>query len=207
MQHDEIEIKLDLSSENNYLNIIKFLTPESEPIKQENYFFDSSDKSLASIGWVLRIRKEADNFSFTAKGRKKDSADGLTIREEIEEIIDSDLAIRFIEEGIDGVELPPDMAEKFIEVCRGQRLEAMLSFVNYRSVVNKTIDKSTVTFAIDRTEFYDGSVDYEFEAELSDKSKYKSVMRIIEEIFARTNVPVLFQNVSKFGRALKKTLS
>jgi len=204
MKQDEIEIKLDLSNETNYRNIINHLSPEISPVKQENYFFDTQKRSISNAGWALRIRKEAGKSTITAKGPRKTEGGGLTIREEIEEDIDVNQAGNFIENGINLTALPPQIAKIIMDICPDKRLEKILSFVNYRTIAGHEIDGIAVEIAIDRTEYSDDSVDFEFEAELSEKSKYKSVMAMIDGIFEQVGVPIVFQAESKYARALKK---
>jgi uncharacterized protein YjbK len=204
MEHHEIEIKLDLSNETNYRNVVNILSSDSVPVKQENHFFDTDQKSLSDAGWALRIRKEADRAFITLKGPKKAAVDNLAIRDEYEEKIDTTAADRYIDEGMESPELPNLIAERITEACKGERLRRILSFVNYRLTAIRMVEEEAVEIAIDRTEFADGSVDFELEAELSDKSKYKSVKIMIEDILYKVGVPVVFQNKSKLARALNK---
>jgi uncharacterized protein YjbK len=204
MKNHEIEIKLNLSNETNYRKIVNILSPDSAPIKQINYFFDSDQKSLPDTGWALRIRKEADKSFITLKGPKKATGENLAVREEYEGKIDTKTTEKYINEGMEVAELPDLIAGKIREACSGHRLNKTISFVNYRYIIKKNIENEAVEMAIDRTEFPDGSVDFEFEAELSDKSKYKSVMKVVEAIFNRAGVPILFQEKSKLARALQK---
>ncbi len=204
MKQDEIEIKLNLSNEANYRNIINYLTPEISPVKQENYFFDTEKRALSNAGWALRIRKEAGKSTITAKGPRKTENGGLTIRAEIEENIDVNQAGKFIAKGINLAALPPSIAKIITDICPDKNLERILSFINHRTIARHEIDGIAVEIAIDRTEYSNDSVDFEFEAELSEKSKYKSVMAIIDGIFEQVGVPLVFQNESKYARALKK---
>jgi uncharacterized protein YjbK len=58
---------------------------------------------------------------------------------------------------------------------------------------------------VDRTEYSDGSIDYELEVELSEKTQYKAIMDIIGEIFNKAQVPIAYQTDSKYARALRKS--
>jgi len=205
MIHYEIEIKLDLSNEANYRNILDHLSPDSSPVKQENYFFDTQERSLSESGWALRIRKEDAKATVTAKGPKKEDAEGLTIRQEIEEEIDANQSDLFIKGNIDPADLPPDIVLTIGDICSGRKLEKAISFINFRTTARSNTDGITVEIAIDRTEYSDGSVDFELEVELSEKSKYKAVTNIIEGIFDKAGVPLIIQADSKYARALKKT--
>lgn len=204
MIHDEIEIKLDLSNEENYRSILNLLSPRISPIKQENYFFDTQERSLSDAGWALRIRKEGDKTTVTAKGPKKNNDEGLAIRQEIEEEIDANRSDLLIMGDIDPAGLPSEIADTIGDFCAGRKLKKIVSFINHRIMVSHEADGITMEMAIDRTEYSDASFDFELEVELSEKSKYKAVMAIIDGIFDKAGVPVIFQNESKYARALKK---
>lgn len=204
MIHDEIEIKLDLSNEANYRNILNLKLPETSQIRQENYFFDTPMRSLSAAGWALRIRKEGDRTTITAKGPDRAESVGMAIREEIEEEIDAKQSDLFLRGDIDPVLLPPQIADTIVGLCLSQKLKKIISFINHRTMIAYEAGGSTIDMAIDRTEYSDGSVDFEFEVELSEKSKYKAIMAIVGRIFDKAGVPVVFRGESKYARALKK---
>ncbi len=204
MIHDEIEIKLDLSNEANYRNILNLLTPEASSIRQENYFFDTYERSLFAAGWALRIRLEEDKTTVTAKGPKKNKDEGLAIRQEIEEEIDTNQSDMLLSGYIDTASLPSEIADSIKGYCSGRKFKKIVSFINHRTMVGHEANGITIEVAIDRTEYSDRSVDFELEVELSKISQYKAVMSVIEGIFDKAGVPVILQNESKYARALKK---
>ena len=57
---------------------------------------------------------------------------------------------------------------------------------------------------IDKTEFNDGSVEYELELELSDTSKIETIEANLRKLFLTLDIPFIRQTESKFARALKK---
>jgi inorganic triphosphatase YgiF len=204
MIHDEIEIKLDLSNEANYRSILNLKLPETSPIRQENYFFDTPMRSLSAAGWALRIRKEGDRTTVTAKGPDRAESEGLAIREEIEEEIDAKQSDLLLMGDIDPFSLPTQIADTIVGLCSGRKLIKIVSFINYRTMIAYEASGSAIDMALDRTEYSDGSVDFELEVELSEKSKYKAIMAIFDRILDKAGVPVILRVESKYARALKK---
>jgi len=207
MKHDEIEIKLDLINKENYKKLLDWLSQvkQKKPHKQENCFFDTEDWALSKAGWALRIRKEKKIATITAKGPKRDAVDGLTVRPEIEDKISIEQFNIFIVDGIKPAALSPNIKKTISHFYGRQKLNKKISFTNYRTTINREYNGIMQVFEIDRTEYSDGSADYELEVELSNKTQYKTVMNIIGEIFNKAQIPIAYQTGSKYARALRKS--
>lgn len=203
MLPQEIEIKLDLQKEENYNKLIKRFGLTEKPIRQENYFFDSENMDLSKNGWALRLRVEKDKSSLALKGTTTHSSNGLAIRDEIETIIPDETAQKYAENGLRGSNLPDNIIKIIRPIVNINDLSQRLNFANDRYRVNYSgaID---MLFEIDRTEFFDGSIDYELEVELEDQLYYQKALGEISSFLDSVQIVTVFQKQSKFARALKK---
>jgi uncharacterized protein YjbK len=206
----EIEIKLNLLCENNYLKLLEYLRANdmtATEIPQKNYFFDTDQSSLSKAGWALRIRIENDRATITAKGSATEKTEGLVIRPETTSQLALKDAESSISSGLPLSALPPNLIDLLDKYIDGGVLKTRLSFANRRTAVNFVNAGQKLVFEVDRTEFCDGSIDFELEVELPHTDNYQKAIDIITSIFNGLDIPILFQKEGKFARALKRMTS
>lgn len=199
----EIEIKLDLASFTNYLKLLGFLGQIEHQDLQQNGFFDSSDRKLAKAGWALRVRVEKKRGLVTIKSIPVKP--GLAVvRQEIEAEIPHRDAVDILDGQIDVMTLAVMPVEYIKDKIAKVKVEPLVKFDNLRQKKLFKIDDSSYMLEIDKTEFSDGSSDYELELELSDTNRIDTVEAALRRLFSQLNIPFVKQEESKFGRALKR---
>lgn len=201
----EMEIKLDLINEQNFVRLLEYFP---EPVKmkhQSNYFFDSDNWDLSRSGWALRLRKADNSAIVTLKGLMAEDIEGLTVRPEIEQPLPVRQFEEFINQGIRPEQLPNDIFLLLKDLNPGIGLKERLHFTTDRHIINYMDATVQVYFEADRTLYQDGSTDYELEIEIEDRSQFDRILSAVREIFIKLNIPLKFQEESKFARALKKT--
>lgn len=202
MLTQEIEIKLDLQSSENYDRLIKQLGISGNPSRQENYFYDTSDWALSKNGWALRIRKEKAKSTISLKGTSSHSSDGLTIRSEVETPIEEKITDEYYNHGIKISQIPDVIREIIFPIINSECLLLKLKFVNYRYHADFCEDNLKVVFEIDQTVFSDGSIDYELEVELGSQLDGQKALGAITSFLGSLHIKTMFQEKSKFARAL-----
>ena len=197
----EIEIKLDLGSFTNYLKLIGFLGHIEDEVRQINAFFDSDDRKLANAGWALRVRAESRRGLVTIKSiaTNKNIA---TIRQEVEAQINRQEAMALINLQTDIMELPVMPVEYLRQEVGKIKVNRLVQFENVRQRKLFKIDDQNYMLEIDKTEFNDGSVEYELELELSDTSKIETIEASLRKLFLTLDIPFIRQTESKLARAL-----
>jgi uncharacterized protein YjbK len=199
----EIEIKLDLGSFTNYLKILGFLGQIEHEELQQNGFFDSEDRKLAKAGWALRVRAEKKRGLVTIKSIPVKP--GLAvIRQEIEAEIPRRDALDILDGDTDVMSLHVMPIEYIRDKITKVKVGTLVKFDNLRQTKLFKIDDFSYMLEVDKTEFSDGSSDYELELELSDTSRIEAVEAALRRLFSQLNIPFVKQDESKFGRALKK---
>jgi len=199
----EIEIKLNLGAFTNYLKLIGFLGKIEHEENQINAFFDTEDHKLAKLGWALRVRVENSRGLVTAKsiGTEKGAA---FIRQEIEAEILRTEAFELLNLRTDIMQLQILPIECILEKAGQISVMKLVQFTNIRQKKLFKIGDENYILEIDKTEFSDGSVDYELELELSDDSRIDIVEDHFRKLFASLSIPYQPQAKSKFMRALTK---
>jgi len=204
MLPQEIEIKLDLQKKDNYDKLIERFGITEKPTRQENYFFDSENMDLSKSGWAFRLRIEENKSSLTLKGTSTRSSDGLAIRDEVEISIPDEKAQKYAENGIRSGNIPNEIAQIIKPIGKPGDLIQKIYFINDRFRVKFPGDDIDLLFEIDKTEFVDGSIDYELEVELKDQLIYQKALGIIMTFLDSVQIVTVFQKQSKFARALKR---
>jgi uncharacterized protein YjbK len=201
--HREIEIKLDLESFTNYLKLMGFLGQVEHEDQHINAFFDTEDRQLAKAGWGLRVRAESERGLVTLKGERT-GAGSARVRDEIEAEVRRG-------EAMDVLNLRKDIMSFFIPPIDYVRKEwgdiKVAKLVHFESVRQKKpfrIGDYNYVLELDKTQFIDGSVDYELELELPDESLIVIVEDNLRKLFASLDIPFKLQTESKLVRALKK---
>ncbi|RKX20357.1 MAG: hypothetical protein DRP51_05835 [Candidatus Zixiibacteriota bacterium] len=200
----EIEIKLDLQKEENYNRLIERFQITNKPARQENYFFDSENMDLSKNGWALRLRIEKNKSSLSLKGTTSQSSGGLAIRDEIEISISDEIARKQAENGLREGWFPDEITHIIQPIVSTGNLAPRLHFINDRHRVNYSGGDIELLFEIDRTEFADGSIDYELEIELKNQLLYQKALAEVIAFLDSVQIVTVFQKRSKFARALKK---
>lgn len=199
----EIEIKIDLGSFMNYLKLVGFLGQIEQEDRQINGFFDTEDYKLSKKGWALRVRAENARGLVTVKSIP--TLEGLAVvRQEIEAEIPRGQALDIINLAKDvlGVEtMPIDFVKQHIGKAGLTRL-VMFENVRQRKVFK--IADHNYLLEVDKTEYSDGSVDYELELELADTRNLEVIEDKLRRLFHSLDIPFVHQAESKFHRALKK---
>lgn len=201
--NQEIEIKLDLVSFTNYLKLIGFLGKIEQEEHHLNVFFDTEDRLISKNGWALRVRAESKRGLVTIKSIP--TKEGLAVvRQEIEAEIDKEQAITIINSNADVMDLDI-MPIQFIKDKIGYfSLKKLVTFENIRQKKVFRLGDNNYFLEIDKTEYNDGSIDYELELELQNSLLLETIEDRLRKIFISLDIPFKIQTQSKFHRALKK---
>ncbi|MBN1213170.1 MAG: CYTH domain-containing protein [candidate division Zixibacteria bacterium] len=199
----EIEIKLQLESFPDYLKLIGFLGNIDYEDRHLNAFFDSEDRHLSSSGWVFRVRVENERGLITVKdtGRQAGSA---MVRQEIEAEISRAMAMDILNLRLEPLSISVTPVEFIRREFPELKLAKLIQFNNVRQRKTCQLGDKDYVFEIDKTEFSDGSVDYEVEIELTDIHQIENVENDLRKLFGNLNIPYARQTESKLARALKK---
>ena len=203
MLPQEIEIKLDLQKRENYSRLIEYLEIRSEATRQDNYFYDSDDWILSKNGWALRLRIEKDQSSLSLKSKTSESANGLTVRTEIEKTISDEAAQNYIREGLNLDGISNRLSDIIKPILKSDPLTRKLHFTNYRHRANYSGHKQELIFEVDRTEFENGKLEFELEIELEDRLAYPAAFDNVKLLLESLQIETIIQTESKFARALK----
>ena len=199
----EIEIKLDLASFTNYLKLLGFLGQIEHEELQQNGFFDTDDRKLAKAGWALRVRVEKKRGLVTIKSIPVKP--GLAVvRQEIEAEIPRRDAVDILNGDMDVMTVQVMPVDYIKDKIAKVKVSSLVKFDNLRQTKLFRIDNSSYMLEIDKTEFSDGSSDYELELEMSDTGSIDVVEAALRRLFSQLNIPFVKQSESKFARALKR---
>jgi uncharacterized protein YjbK len=201
--HREIEIKLDLGSFTNYLKLLGFLGQIEHEDLQQNGFFDSDDRKLAKAGWALRVRVEKKRGLVTIKSIPVKPGLAVT-RQEIEAEIPRRDALNILDGAMDVMTLSVMPVDYIKDKIAKVKVQPLVKFDNLRQKKLFRIEDGSYMLEIDKTEFNDGSSDYELELELSDTSRIDTVEAALRRLFSQLSIPFVKQSESKFARALKR---
>ncbi|MBN2227879.1 MAG: CYTH domain-containing protein [candidate division Zixibacteria bacterium] len=204
MNDTEIEIKLDLVDRGNYLKLLDHFDEGYHPRLQKNHFFDSADRALGQRQLALRVRIEEDRAFLTIKGPASKTADGVTTRPEVETGIAMSFARYYIENGICPKDLPSAFRRLLTGLPDDLHLSVFICFDNQRTSVVYTDSGLTLELELDRTEFADGTEDYELEVELSQRDMAFRALPVIHRLMNMLEIPIIPQMEGKFSRALKR---
>ena len=199
----EIEIKLNLGSFTNYLKLMGFLGQTEKEERHLNAFFDTEDRKLSAAGWALRVRAENHRGLVTIKSIAKETGSAF-IRQEIEAEISRSEALDILALQVDVMDLPVLPVEYLTEKLGRLEVMILVKFENLRQKKFFKIADYTYLLEIDKTEFGDGSVDYELEVELPDTSRLETVEDSLRRMFGSLSISFETQSESKFARALKR---
>lgn len=199
----EIEIKLDLGSFTNYLKLLGFLGRIEQEEQHTNVFFDTEDRKISQNGWALRVRAESTRGLVTIKSIPSDKGIAV-VRQEIETEIPRGKAVEVINLQSDVMDLDI-MPVQYIKNNIGDfSVSRLVKFDNLRQKKVFKIGETNFILEIDKTEFSDGSVDYELELELPNTDCVEGVRDCLQKLFTKLDIPFVQKEDSKFHRALLK---
>lgn len=199
----EIEIKLQLASFPEYLKLIGFLGNLDREQHQTNCFFDTEDHKLQDAGWAFRVRVFEDAGLITVKGLPSEEKGSAVVREEIEAEVPRGTALNVVNLELDVLDLDIKPVSFIRKKFPGIRLAKLLKFTTIRQEKKYKIGDYWYPLVVDKTEFPDGSVDYELEVELPDTSHVVRVEDNLKKLFDSLDIPFEKAEESKFARALK----
>lgn len=201
--NDEIEIKLDLGSFTNYLKLIGFLGRIESEDHHQNVFFDTEDRLLSQAGWALRVRAENNRGLITVKSIPTRESLAV-IRQEIEAEIPRPQAIDIINLRYDILKIENMPIDFIRDKINNQPLMRLVKFENIRQKKVFKLGDCSYVLEVDKTEYNDGSVDYELEMELSSTTNLEVIEDQLQKLFKSLDIPFTHQAKSKFHRALTK---
>ncbi len=199
----EIEIKLHLGSFADYLKLVGFLGHVEHEERHVNGFFDTEDRKLAADGWALRVRAESSRGLITLKSEPSEPG-VATVRDQIEAEIPRGETLDILSLRSEVMDLSNAVID-FVRQKWGEiAVTKLVHFENTRQKKQFKIGDYSYMLELDKTEFADGTVDYELELELPDETRIEIVEDKLRKIFVSLGVPFNLQTESKFLRALKK---
>lgn len=199
----EIEVKIRLESFADYLKLLGCLGPIDREEHHVNAFFDSADRQLSKAGYALRVRASEQFGEVTLKGRSSGS-DDLAVRQEINGAIEAGLARSLIAGHVDVMSLKLEPIAVVCEKFPDLEPELWLQFKNHRMVKAYRIGDHDLLLEIDKTEFADGSIEYEVEIELESEDQHEAVIDSLRHLFHSLEMDFATQPKSKFERALDR---
>lgn len=202
-KHVEIEIKLRLAEFPNYLKLVGFLGQIEDEVHQVNGFFDSEDRRLSSGGWAFRIRVENTRGLVTVKSLPTEQ--GMAVmRQEIEQEISRGDAYDVISLQREVLTLPVAPVAFIKEQFPGISLAKLIQFETIRQRKQHRIGDHYYTLELDKTEFSDGSCDYELEVEVEEPGLIETVESHLGKLFRSLGIPFEREVESKLERALNR---
>jgi len=198
----EVEIKIQLESFTDYLKLIGFIGSIDAEEHHINAFFDTPDRTLSGHGFSLRVRSADQRGLVTVKSFVSQTG-AMSVRHEIEAEIDVGHALEMVAGNGDPFDLdiePIRLLKSRFETLTVNRL---VRFKNSRQKKKYRLGDYDYILEIDKTEFEDGSVDYELEVELHDQGQYEVVVDSLRRMFQSLDIPFLRQSRTKFQRALE----
>ena len=199
----EIEIKLQLRSFTDYLKLVGFLGQIENEEHQLNGFFDTEDRQLAKAGWAFRVRAENRRGLITIKSISK-QAGMAVIRQEIEAEITRGAAMDVLNLHTDPLSLEIMPVQFIMRDFPKIQLAKLIQFNNTRQKKLFRIGDTNYLLELDKSEYSDGSVDYELEVELNDTKQIEVVEDHLRKLFGSLGIPFERQAESKFSRALNR---
>jgi len=199
----EIEIKIQLGSFTDYLKLLGYLGPIDREEHHLNAFFDSPERDLAKAGYVLRVRSTDKSGSITVKSLVSQT-EALAVRQEIIAEVGSIMARALIDGHASLMALDAEPVAFVRKQFPKFQPALLLQFRNERHVKKFRIGDYDYNLEIDKTDFADGSSEYELEVELADQSHYDTVSNGLARMFQSLAIPFVGQTRSKFERALDR---
>ena len=204
----EIEFKFGVRSRRAFEQLVEHLgLPESlltEGVTQANHFFDSQALCLHKKHFVIRLREQNEKNILTVKGEQAIQQPGTSVlsdRIEEEVVIPRPAAEDLLHGRISPLQAISDhfkdrsasIMQMINTACNDPSLLHIGEFSNVRihlppvmlSVAN-TSEK--LEFELDTSTFPDGSVEYEFEIEITEHNNAASIEAALVELFQQAGI-------------------
>jgi uncharacterized protein YjbK len=201
----EKELKLNLENKSNHQKILDFFGYIDRDVFQLNIFYDSDHFLLRKNKLALRLRKETNKYTLTAKGSNISSNEVVT-RPEIECALSRQIALSILEKKRNLAELTNSKPVRWIEKQLNvpvPSLHEVVRFENLRQLIKVPIENQLLLFELDTTYYDDRAIHYELEIEFPKKNDYESCRLFIEKILKKASIPWKISGLSKYERALQ----
>lgn len=204
----EIEFKFGVHSRRAFEQLVAHLgLPESllaDGVTQVNHFFDSQTRCLHKKHFVIRLREEKEKNILTVKGEQAIQQQGTRV---LSDRVEEEVAIpRQAAEDLLHGRISPQQAisdhfknrsasimQMIKTACNDQNLVHIGEFSNVRIhlppvmlAVANTSEK--LEFELDTSTFPDGSVEYEFEIEITEHNNAASIEAALVELFQQAGI-------------------
>jgi uncharacterized protein YjbK len=204
----EIEFKFGVRSRRAFEQLVGHLgLPESlltEGVTQVNHFFDSQALCLHKKHFVIRLREQKEKNILTVKGEQSIQPQGSSVlsnRIEEEVVIPRLAAEDLLNDRLSPLQAISDhfkdssasIVQMIKTACNDQELVHIGEFSNVRihlppvmlAVANTS---ETLEFELDTSTFPDGSVEYEFEIEITEHNNAASIEAALVELFQQAGI-------------------
>lgn len=204
----EIEFKFAVDGKQAFIQLLEHLKLSrsllDKGVTQTNHFFDSAELCLHKNHFVIRLREEGENRILTIKGKQQKDAGGISVltdRIEQEVVVPHEAALALLRGTIPARQVIKQhfgdrssaILQMIASACQENDLVHIGKFENIRvhlPPVDLVIgDKSTtVEFELDTSTFPDGSIDHEFEIEITEHSDADNMEAALIELFQQAGI-------------------
>jgi len=194
---EEVEIKLELASQSDYLRVKQILGAPLEVHEQENVFFDGKKQELSSSRAVLRFRFYGGQVPKCILTLKSNSyvAGGIQRSQEVEEDINYFIARQIV---VDSSKMGQLRGSQVMAGIYAEYKVASHGFVCLGGFRNRreVYQYGDLHLELDKTTFEFGTV-YEIEVETANPVYVKSEL---ESLLNSNGVKYTYSKISKFAR-------
>jgi uncharacterized protein YjbK len=204
----EIEFKFGVQSRRAFEQLVEHLgLPESlltEGVTQVNHFFDSQALCLHKKHFAIRLREQNEKNILTVKGEKSIQQQGTSVLSNRieEEVVIPRLAAEDLLQGrispqqvidVHFRDRSASIMQMIETACNDQKMVHIGEFSNVRihlppvmlAVANSS---ETLEFELDTSTFPDGSVEHEFEIEITEHNSAASIEAALVELFQQAGI-------------------
>ena len=198
----EIEIKLDLQTRENYAKLLSYLgrpKPKQE-FHQKNIFFDTSKMTLANAGYYLRLRLEGRRGVLTLKEIYPKKSTVAMVRQEEEVVIPLKDAIEYSlgKKSLTDSKLKPMvLVKKKIDKLD---LEIFTTF----NTIRKHYSFDQYILQVDKVKYPGKIFAFGIEVELPNTRQSGAAAAALKRLLQSLDIEYVLQTESKFSRLLKK---
>ncbi len=215
--HQEIELKYRFHDANTFQRVKETAMSISQAkdfllLKQNNYFFDTSDLILRANSLAIRLRYENDRFILCIKGNDPKAAKNqksMSIKLEYEDDIPETIARQLLEQKCSPLDylLAQSAANdskkirtreflcKQISILSSNKpLQMIGSFTNQRTCIPVAIAQNEFLLEMDETTFKSEIIHYEVELEIPTSLHYQNAEHFLLELFQKANAQFFASN-------------